>query len=419
MELRDYQQNIVNEGLQTLKHHGLVYLAMEVRTGKTITSLSIADQYGTQRVLFVTKKKAINDIADQAARIVKSATIQVTNYEQLHNLEAEYDLIIIDEAHSIGAFPMVSVRTKQLKRLCQNRPIIYLSGTPSPESFSQLYHQFWVSSASPFKEWKTFYSWAREFVDVETKWIGGKPYKDYKNADYNKILPFISPIMITFTQEQAGFEQLVKEQILTVKMADITYNLANILTKKRIVKNAEGDTILADTGVKMMQKLHQIYSGSVIVDEPERKGRYFDTTKAQFIKQHFAGKRIAIFYKFLAEYAMLVDVFDRNITFDAQHFQEGKADVFASQIVSGREGINLSTADALVFYNIDFSATSYFQARARLQTKDREKEAQIYWIFSDGGIEHKIYRAVSNKQDYTYKHFQTDYERIGHSKTDH
>jgi hypothetical protein len=41
------------------------------------------------------------------------------------------------------------------------------------------------------------------------------------------------------------------------------------------------------------------------------------------------------------------------------------------QIVAGREGVNLSTADALVFYNIDFSATSYWQARARLQTKDR------------------------------------------------
>lgn len=410
MQLRDYQQKIKDQALGILREHGLVYLAMEVRTGKTITSLSIADEFGAKRVLLVTKKKAINDIADQAARVVKHATVHVTNFEQLHNLEAEYDLIIIDEAHSISAFPMVSVRTKQLKRLCLDRPIIYLSGTPSPESFSQLFHQFWVSSTSPFKEWKTFYSWAREFVTIETKWIGGKPYKDYKNADYEKIKPFIQPVMISFTQEQAGFEQLVKEQILTVKMADITYNLADILRKKRIVKNAEGDVILADTGAKMMQKLHQIYSGSVIVDEPERKGRYFDKTKAEFIREYFKGKRIAIFYKFLAEYAALIDVFDRDITFDVDHFQDGKYDVFASQILSGREGINLSSADALVFYNIDFSATSYFQARARLQTKDREKDAQIYWIFSDGGIEHKIYQAVSNKQDYTLKHFEKDYD---------
>jgi hypothetical protein len=77
--------------------------------------------------------------------------------------------------------------------------------------------------------------------------------------------------------------------------------------------------------------------------------------------------------------------------------------------VSGREGINLSTANALVFYNIDFSATSYWQSRARIQTKDRTETAQIYWIFSYNGIEDKIYKAVMDKKDYTLNHFKKDY----------
>ena len=83
--------------------------------------------------------------------------------------------------------------------------------------------------------------------------------------------------------------------------------------------------------------------------------------------------------------------------------------MFASQIVSGREGINLSSADALVFLNIDFSAVSYWQSRARIQTKDRTKDAHIYWIFAKGGIEEKIYKAVMNKKDYTLEHFKKDY----------
>lgn len=415
MVLRDYQRKIVDQAVEILRQHGLVYLALEVRVGKTITSLATAEEYGAKRILFVTKKKALTDIADQAARVIKNAVVHVTNFEQLHNIDSGHDLVIIDEAHSIGAFPSVSVRTKQLKRLCEGLPVIYLSGTPSPESFSQLYHQFWVSSFSPFKEWKTFYIWAREFVTIETKWIGGKPYKEYKNAQYDKIKAFITPIMISFTQEEAGFEQLVKEQILTVRMSDITYNLAETLRKKKIARNLYGDVILADTGAKLMSKLHQVYSGTVIVDEPERKGRVIDYTKAEFIKEHFAGKKIAIFYKFLAEYVALVEVFDRDITFVVDSFQNGNSSVFASQIVSGREGINLSSADALVFMNIDFSATSYFQARARLQTKDREKDAKIFWIFAENGIEKKIYQAVSNKQDYTLKHFEKDYERIGNS----
>ena len=36
----------------------------------------------------------------------------------------------------------------------------------------------------------------------------------------------------------------------------------------------------------------------------------------------------------------------------------------------------------------------------------------IYWIFSEGGIEDKIYKAVSNKKDYTLNVFKKDYVSI-------
>ena len=78
----------------------------------------------------------------------------------------------------------------------------------------------------------------------------------------------------------------------------------------------------------------------------------------------------------------------------------------ALQIVSGREGISLRKAAALVYYNIDFSATSYWQSRDRMTTKDR-LESDVYWIFSKGGIEKDIYKAVK-KKDYTLKHFNQD-----------
>ena len=53
----------------------------------------------------------------------------------------------------------------------------------------------------------------------------------------------------------------------------------------------------------------------------------------------------------------------------------------ALQIVSGREGISLKQAEALVYYNIDFSATSYWQSRDRMTTKDRLYN-KVYWIFA-------------------------------------
>ena len=61
----------------------------------------------------------------------------------------------------------------------------------------------------------------------------------------------------------------------------------------------------------------------------------------------------------------------------------------------------------LVYYNIDFSATSYWQSKDRMTTKDRLKN-RVYWIFSKGGIETDIYKAVTKKKDYTLRHFKKD-----------
>lgn len=409
IELRDYQEDIANRGLSILKNHGLVYLAMEVRTGKTLTSLAIADLYGAEKVLFVTKKKAIPDILKQHEDFAPIFDIHVTNYEQLTKVQPIYDLVIIDEAHSLGAIPTPSLRAKELKRICVGLPIIFLSGTPTPESYCQIYHQLYVSSFSPFKIYKNFYEWAKYYVILQKKYVFNRAINDYSCARKELVMDNIKQLMISFTQEDAGFEQLVQEHILYVEMEASTYKVADRLRIDKLVKNKDGDVVLGDTAVKLMSKLHQIYSGSVIVDEPKREARAFDYKKAEFIRDKFQGKKIAIFYKFTAELYILKWIFGEVFTDPMEFNNHEGACVFASQIVSGREGINLSTADALVFMNIDFSAVSYWQSRARIQTKDREKDAHIYWIFAKGGIEEKIYKAVMNKKDYTLEHFKKDY----------
>jgi hypothetical protein len=411
MNLRDYQIEISDKAAKLLKYHKIAYLAMEVRTGKTLTALASAYKFGAQKVLFCTKKKAIDDIIEQAKKMGYDMEIYITNFEQLHKVEYGWDVVIVDEAHGLGAFPRPSKRAKELKRICAATPIIFLSGTPTPESYSQIYHQLWISSYSPYaKAYPNFYKWAKDYVSVHHKYMFNRQINDYSLANEKKIMEDINPIMITYTQAQAGFEGLIEENILYVKMEDSTYKLADRLRKDKMVSNKDGETVMGDTAVKLMNKLHQIYSGSVIVDEPNRVAKAFDYTKAEFIRDKFAGKKIAIFYKFQAEYAALLWAFGSRVEIDAAAFNNAGSDaVFVSQIVSGREGLNLSTADALVFYNIDFSATSYWQSRARIQTKDRTETAQIYWIFSYNGIEDKIYKAVMDKKDYTLNHFKNDY----------
>ena len=80
------------------------------------------------------------------------------------------------------------------------------------------------------------------------------------------------------------------------------------------------------------------------------------------------------------------------------------------QLQSIREGVNLSSCDALVFFNIDFSNVSYKQARDRMNGLNRLKN-DVYFVFSEGGIEEKIYKSVTiYKKKYDISAFKRDYE---------
>jgi hypothetical protein len=310
----------------------------------------------------------------------------------------------------LGQYPRPSERTRKLKKMVDVKPVIYLSGTPSPESESQLFHQFWISAHSPFREYSNFYEWAKDFVKVKQRQFGHGMVNDYSNAKREDIMARCGHLFIRYTQEEAGFTEMVQEQIVTVRMRPTTYLFADKLRKDLVVMNKDGETVLADTSVKLMQKLHQIYSGTVIVDAPERHTSVFDTTKAEYIRDYFIGVKIAIFYKFIGEGVAIRSVMGSRIVETPEEFSAGGVDtVFISQIQSGREGVNLATADVLIMYNIDFAAVSYFQARARIQSKDRDKEARLVWLFSEGGIEPKIYEAVCNKKDYTTRYFKKDF----------
>ena len=103
MELRPYQEKLSAEALGVLKSRGIVYLAMEVRTGKTLTALNTAQLFAAKRVLFLTKKKAMSSIQWDYDNFGFDYHLTIINDESLHLVNGEFDLIIHDEHHRFGA----------------------------------------------------------------------------------------------------------------------------------------------------------------------------------------------------------------------------------------------------------------------------------------------------------------------------
>ena len=404
MKFRKYQLEIIEKAFDVLVKYGFVYLSMQVRTGKTLTAMGTAQKLGVDNMLFVTKKKAISSIEDDYKKLKPKFHINVVNYESLHKVAGEYECIVLDEAHGMGAYPKPSKRTKMIKQIIkkQNPFVILMSGTPTPESFSQLYHQVYACPHNPFRNYVNFYKFAKDYVDVVQIKIGAMPHNNYSRGRQT-ILDQMKPYMISYTQKEAGFKVETIEKVLKVKMSDLTYNMVKQLKKNLVIEGSD-EVVLADTGVKLMSKLHQLYSGTVKFESG--KAKVIDLSKAEFIKTQFKDMKIGMFYKFKAEYDALKQVYGDDLTTELSEFRDTDKNI-ALQIVSGREGISLKEADCLVYYNIDFSALSYWQSRDRMTTKDSAQN-DIYWIFSEGGIEERIYRAVTKKKDYTLKHFEKD-----------
>jgi len=412
MELRPYQVDISKSGCNILSKSYILCLAMEVRLGKTFTSLEICRLMGFRSILFLTKKKAISSIQSDANQILPGHDIVVTNYESIHKVDrSDFQVIICDESHTMSAFPKPSLRAKQVRSLvmtCGYPKVILLSGTITPESYSQIYHQFWVHPMNPFKEFANFYRWSDIYVNKFQKKINGLMVNDYSYGKENEIMSVVSPYIITYTQKQAGFSTEIEEEVLYVEMPDIVKNIYKKLERDLVVEGKE-EAILADTPAKLMQKLHQLSGGTIKFESG--KSMVLSTFKAEFLKTQFATSKIGIFYKFKEELNALTQVFGDDLTTELDEFDSGNFKAIALQIVSGREGISLKNADYLVFYTIDFSAVSYWQARDRMTTINRLNN-KIYWIFSVDSIEDKIYKAVKSKKSYTLNVFKKDYKQI-------
>ena len=401
MMLRNYQIENSEKGVKILREKRIVYFSMEVRTGKTLTALNTAKLFGAKRVLFLTKKKAIKGIQEDYTNFGFDNDFElfVINNESMKLALGKFDLVIHDESHRFGSFPKPSTACREFSRRFSNLPMIFLSGTPTPESYSQIFHQFWVSAYSPFGR-GAFYSWAKIYVNVKQKHLGFGIVNDYSDAKKKEIDLILKDYFISFTQESAGFKTKIDEQILLCNLNEKTVNIIKRLEKDLVVIG-KTEEIIADSGVKLLSKLHQLWSGTIKFDSGN--SQVIDYSKAIFINERFKGKKIAIFYKFKAELLALQEIFGENLTTDLTEFDNSNKNI-ALQIISGREGISLKNADFLIYYNIDFSATSYWQSRDRLTTIDR-LENKIFYVFSNGGIEHKIFKAVKAKKNYTTSYF--------------
>jgi hypothetical protein len=398
MSLYKYQKDIVLKATQILAERHIVYLNMGMRTGKTRVALTIANNYSS--VLFVTKKRVINFVYKEISELGITANITVINYEQLHKyLTEKYDLVVVDEAHSIGAFPKPSLRAKSLKTICSknNCDVILMSGTPFPESLSQCYHQFYISNYSPFANYKNFYAFANDYVNIVLKKVSATTtVRDYSHCK-DSVLAILQPYTITFSSEEGNVNTPKKEYIIYVSDDQIEKYLYQII-KLGIIRDLD---YFRSNASEQFEKAWQLCGGFIYLND---KPIILSTKKAEALKS-LDGYTI-IFYKFIAELDILKATLGAELTTNVAEFQSGSHKYIALQYLSGREGINLSIADNIVYYNLDFSYTSYSQSIERASCQYKSNVNVYYLFYENIDFEKRILNTLKSKKNFNLKTFK-------------
>jgi len=402
-----------------LKQNGYVYLAGKPRSGKTLTSILIAEKSArVKSVLVLTKKAAIPGwmkFIDSMETLTHSYT--VTNYEQVGKWDnakrkailklnpKDYQLVIIDESHNLGTVGKPSGRYKAIKTLCWNMPHIHLSGTAIVESPNSIYHQMSISKFNPFK-FTNFYKFFAKYGEPYYIKAAGRDIAQYDRYK-PELLDAIDEFTIYMTQEDAGIDASVQavDKIHYVELGRETKKLYNTLQAdnievihKNMLDPLNDDfayqenyrDLVCDTTMKLRTSLHMLESGiAKIGDEYIELGNTekidyilntFGDTEDTGIMCHFVGERILLGKKFK------------------------KAKIYSSS--SHAEGVDLSHLKNFIILSSDYSGSKFIQRRDRIVNINGSNTTIVNHILVKKAISEQVYKKVSKKEDFnnsTYK----------------
>jgi len=393
MELLPHQVKASKKIQKKLKKNGVCLLAGQPRSGKTLSFVDAASKL-FKKTLIITTKKAMPDIIAAIKAYGVSDQFDVINYHSCQKLHMnKYDCIILDECHNyITSYPKRSAIWRNIFEFTKKRlPIIYSSGTPTPEGYAGLYNMFALSFYSPWVKYRSFNIWHKDYGIAYKKIIGYDPDTEkhkytpgYDRVKNKKVKKCIKPLTVKITRKEAGHKYEAEDKLHNIPLSKEQLDIVKILDRDRVyIKKKPGKrVILADLAASLPSKKRQV-SGGVIKCEKEKLLYIKNNPKIDFIKENFNPDECIILAFFEAEQNMLSEIFPN-----------------VGSITSNAEGVDYSHFKSMIIYSMGHAYKTYDQVRSRqLNMIKRKSEVIIHFLIC--GIDQDVYNAVSNKQNFT------------------
>jgi len=391
MKPRPHQLELSAVGYDILRQHMICYLAMEERTGKTLTSILMAEMCDVKTVLVVTKKNAVGGWLDTLEQFPHEKKYIITTYHQVHKF-GRCDLLILDEAHNyISGYPKQSKMHKNIQETVAHQvPIIYLSATPYAQGYQLLFHQFALSAWSPWRAYKNFYIWFRAYGIPKSAWFNGRQVPVYTTTREDTILPEIRHLFVTRTRKELKFKHEPVDKLHYIELTQSTKDIYNELMKDKMYEFGEY-ALICDSPMKLRTSLHMLEGGVAKIDDTYMV--FANTEKIDYILKTWGDTDdLVIYYHYIAEGQKLRSRFK-------------KATIL--QATSYAEGIDLAHMETIVMYSQDFSTAKHTQRRARQASQDRDRPITVHFLLVKKAVSEQVYHIVSeNKQNFVDSVFE-------------
>lgn len=394
---KPHQLIMAEQTLYTIRSYKLAYLVGEERTGKTLSSLIVAQRMTeVDMVIVITKKQALDGWHDTVAKYPIGKPVIVTNYHQIHKITkpSPNTLVIVDEAHAyISGYPKRSKMWSTLKALCTNLFVLFSSATPHAQGYVQLFNQLAISSFSPWKRYIDFYKWHNEYGKAYTIKVQGRDMNQYDRVDDERIIHETKHLFITMTRAEAGFEHEPEDILHFIELNPVTKEVYNELMEHKVVEFYAG-LLVCETTSKLRPALHMLEGGVTKIENNYLQLK--NSEKIDYILKHFGdNENVVIMYNYIAEGHKLAAVFKKA--------QLRHATTFA-------EGVDLSMYEHLIIYSMNFSTSKHSQRRARQANINRETPIKVHFLLVKNAVSHQVYKTVAlNKRNFVDSVFKQEY----------
>ena len=395
--LFDYQKEIVQKANKSNA------LFMKMGTGKTITSLKIAEKWRCEKLLVVCLKSKIQDWIDEIEEetyFIKGEYM-VINFESIWRSTKAIDfcnnktMIIVDESHKIkNPKSKVSQYMRYLGNLTKYK--LVLTGTPQNEE----YYDYWMQMGFidsplykiPLKDFENYY------INYTLDYLGGHYFKRIESYNQTDKL-----------KEAINEKSFYKEYESNYGNPIEIYEKLNTPSfYKSFMKDKVYDDVVADSDMSLRPYLRQCCSGFIKNHKLEKD------VKEKWLEDflEITNDRIVIFVNYNMEIKIIQDlckklnrpysIYNGEVKdlFNFKKFDNGIAIV---NYASGATGINdLCISNIGVFYSPpDGDYILFSQAKSRLDRIGQTKQPIFYFLECMKTIEIPIYNAFKNGDNFT------------------